>query len=126
MKKSHLLKKMQDTRNIIHGTMTPQSPLKKAPWDPTQFSQSPSATLEYFLESHLWSEISSLSKVILVLGKARSYRAPNLGCRGVSYLGDLMFCQKILHDTQCMSGHVVVTKLPTTGCPWLWPSESQE
>ena len=34
-----------------------------------------------FLESHPWSEISSLSKVILVWGKARSHRAPNLGCR---------------------------------------------
>ena len=47
------------------------------------FSQSPSAAPLYFPESHRWSEISSLSKVILVLGKARSHRAPNLGCRGV-------------------------------------------
>ena len=30
----------------------------------------------------VWSEISSLSLVILVLGKARSYRAPNLSYRG--------------------------------------------
>ena len=29
-----------------------------------------------------WSEISSFSKVILVLGKARSLRALNVGCRG--------------------------------------------
>ena len=47
----------------------------------TQFSQSPSAALSYFPESHWWSEISSLSKVILVLGEARSHRASNLGCR---------------------------------------------
>ena len=60
----------------------PQSPSKKAHWDLTQFSQSPSAAPLYFPESHQWSEISSLSKVILVLGKARSLRAPNLGCRG--------------------------------------------
>ena len=32
-------------------------------------------------ESHLWSEISSLSKVILVLGKARSHRVSNLDCK---------------------------------------------
>ena len=53
------------------------------PWDLTQFFQSPSAAPSYFPESHQWpgSEISSLSKVILVLGKARSPRAPNLGCR---------------------------------------------
>ena len=35
-----------------------------------------------FPESHRWFEISSLSKMILVLGKARSPRAPILGCRG--------------------------------------------
>ena len=34
-----------------------------------------------FPESHWWSEISSLSKVILVLGKARNGRVPNLGCK---------------------------------------------
>ena len=38
--------------------------------------------------------MSSLSKVILDLGKGRSHRAPNLCCRGLSHLGDLMFCQK--------------------------------
>ena len=39
-------------------------------------------TLSCFPESHWQSEISSLSKVILVLGKARSHRVPNLGCSG--------------------------------------------
>ena len=37
--------------------------------------------LSYFPEFHQWSKISSLAKVILVLGKARSHRAPNLCCR---------------------------------------------
>ena len=92
MKKRHLLKKIQDTRNIVHKSMMPQSPSKLAPWDLTQFSQSSAPS--YFPESHWWSEISSLSKVILILGKARSCRAPNMGCRGLSHLGDLMFCQK--------------------------------
>ena len=41
-----------------------------------------SAAPWYFPESHWQSEISSLSKVILVLGKARSRRVPNLGYRG--------------------------------------------
>ena len=36
------------------------------------FLELPSAAQSYFLESHWWSEISSLSKVILVLEKARS------------------------------------------------------
>ena len=52
----------------------------------------------YFPESHWWSEISSLSKMTLVLGKVRSGRATNLGCRVVvSHLCDLMFCQKTLN-----------------------------
>ena len=43
--------------------------------------------------------------MILVLGKARSHRVPNLGCSGgwgerISHLDDLMFCQKLCmrHD----------------------------
>ena len=40
------------------------------------------STVLYFLESHRWSEISSFSKVTLVLEKASSCRAPNLGYRG--------------------------------------------
>ena len=67
--------------------MTPQSPVKQAPWDLTQFSQLPSAALLYFPESHQWSEISASSKVILVLGKASSCRAPNLGCKGAESPG---------------------------------------
>ena len=67
--------------------MMPQSPSKWAPWYFTQFSQLPSAALLYFPESHQQSEISSLSKVILVPGKARSHRVPNLGCRGVESPG---------------------------------------
>ena len=83
--------------------MTPQSPSKEAPWDLTQFSQSPSVVPSYFPESHQCPEISSLSKVILVWGKARSPRAPNLGCRGLSHLGGLMFWKKTLHQMWHMS-----------------------
>ena len=116
----------EDTRNIAHGTMTPQSPSKWAPWDLTQFSQLPSAALSYFPKSYQRSEISSLSKVILILGKARSCRVPNLYCRGLSHLGDLMFCQKTLHETWCVSRCIVMMKLPITICPQLQPSESSE
>ena len=41
----------------------------------------------YFPESQWLSKISSLSKVILVLGKARSCRVPNLGCSGAESPG---------------------------------------
>ena len=74
--------------------MLPQAPSKEAPWDLTQFSQLPSAALLYFLESYQWSEISYLSKVILVLGKTRSRRAPNLGCRRAESPGWLHVSQK--------------------------------
>ena len=50
--------------------------------------------LLYFPGSHQWSEISSLSK-IPVLGKARSHRMPNLGCRGADSRGWLMFLKKL-------------------------------
>ena len=85
------LKKIQDTRNSIHRTIMCIVPFKVAPWDLTQFSHSPSAAPSYFPESYRWSEICSFSKVILVLGKDRSCRVSNLGCRGLSHLDDLMF-----------------------------------
>ena len=81
-------------------TMTPQSPPKQAPWDLTQFSQLSSAVSLYFPEFHPWSEISSLSRVILVLGKARSCRAQNLGCKWADHLGDLMFYQKTAQNVR--------------------------
>ena len=60
------------------------------------------------------SEISSLWKVILVLGKARSCRVPNLGCSGAESPGWFDVSQKSLHETWCMSRHIVVMKLPIT------------
>ena len=81
-------------------------PFKVPPWDLTQFSQSPSAAPSYFPESHWWSKISSLSKVILVLGKARSRKAPNLGCRGSESSGWFDVLPKIseqdmMHEWVC-------------------------
>ena len=70
------------------------------PWNLTQFSQSPSAALFYFPDSHQWSEISSFSKVILVLGKAGSHRVPNRGCTGAESPGCFDVSQKNL-STRC-------------------------
>ena len=116
-KEETLLKKIQNIRNTVHRTMMPQSPLKYALRDLTQFSQSPSAVPLYFPESHWRTEIASLLKVILVLGKARSLREPNLGCRGLSHLCYLMFLKNTLHELWCMSGLIVMMKLPITRCP---------
>ena len=85
MKKRHLLKKIQETLYIGQWCL---SPLQRTSHPGTsQFSQSRSAAPPYFPESHWRSEISSLSKVILILGKSRSCRVPNLGCSGTESLG---------------------------------------
>ena len=113
-----LIEEDTGTRNTVQKTMMPQSPSKRASWDLTQFSQSASAAPLYCPDCHRWSEISSLSKVILVLGKARSCfsqrRCQIWAVEGLSHLGDLLFCQKALHQMWCVSRHVVVMKLPIT------------
>ena len=86
--------------------------------------ESPSAASLYFPESLWQPEISFLSKVVLVLKKGWNHRAPNLGCRGLSYLGDLMFHQKTLQEMVCISGHIVVMRLLITSCPQLHPCSS--
>ena len=116
----------EDTRNIVYRTMTPQSPSKYKTWDLTELSPLPSTALWWFPESHQRSEISSLSKVIWVLGKARSTEHHSWAVKGLSHLDDLMFCQKTLHKTWCMSRSIAVIKLRITNCPELRPSESSE
>ena len=99
----------------------PQSPSKQALWDLTQLSQLSSAVPLYFPESHPWSEISSLSKVILVLGKDRSHRVPNLGCNGAESPG----CQKTLHKRDMIHeqahyrGDAVNEQLPIAVAFWI-------
>ena len=48
---------------------------------------SPNCPMNCPIISHWWSEISSLSRVTLVLGKARSRRVPNLCCGGAEPSG---------------------------------------
>ena len=50
-------------------------------------------------------------------GKARSpgYQVWAIG--RLSHLDNFMFCQKTLHKTWCMNGHIVVMNLPITSCP---------
>ena len=86
------------------GTLGPHTVLPVAISCPIVFSWIPLT---------VWSH-PSLSKVILVLGKARSQI---WAVGGLSHLGDLMFCQKTLHKTWCMCGRIDVMKLPITSCP---------
>ena len=95
----------------------PQSPSKQAPGALTQFSQLPSATLSYFPESHQRSEISSLKGDLSFSEKPEDAGCQIWAVAGLSHLGDLMFGQKTLNGTCCMSGRIVVMKLPITSCP---------
>ena len=59
-----------------------------------------SCLILHFSESLWQSEISSLSKVILVLGKTKSCKAPNLAVEEVGHLADLMFHKKQTNKTK--------------------------
>ena len=125
LKSGDLLKKIQETLYIGQWHLSPfhsrhfgTSHISPRVFFTVQNTQqnpllaSPSATPSYFLESHQQSAISSLSKVILVLGKAKSHRAPNLGCGRLSH-PVVMFRQKTLHNA--LAGFVM--KLLITSCP---------
>ena len=90
----------------------------------TQFSQSPSAALLYFPESHRWSEIFSLTKVILVWRKVRSHRAPNLGCRGAESPGwfhvlPKNFAQDTMREWARCRDEAAHHQLPITAAFWI-------
>ena len=70
-----------------------------------KFFQSPSAAPSYFLESHLHFEISSLSKVILVLGRARSWGCQIWTVGGLSHLDDWIFRKKTAQDVIYEQAH---------------------
>ena len=60
------------------------------------------------------SQISSLSRAILVLSKARSRREPKLGCKWLTDLDDVMWCfakKENLHESCRMGRRIVVMKL---------------
>ena len=66
----------------------------------------PSAVPSSLPEFHWRFEISSLSKVVLVLGKARNCRMPNLGCRGAESPGWFDISQKnSARDVMCERAH---------------------
>ena len=56
-------------------------------------------------------------RVFQFLEKAEVIGHQTWALGGLSHLGDLMFCQKILHETWCMSRYIVMMKLPVTSCP---------
>ena len=107
----------EDTRNIVHKTVTPQSPSKEAPWDLTQFSQSSQ------LPCHIFLNLTDSLKSLLFQRWFSFWEKPEVAGHqvwavvGLSHLHDLMFHKKTLHKMWCMSGHVVLMKLLITSFP---------
>ena len=86
--------------------------------------ESPSDAPSYFPESHQCSEISSLSKVILVLGKAKRHRAPNLGCSGAESPGWFGVLPKssawdVMHEPACCCDEAASHQLPMDVAFWI-------
>ena len=88
----------------------------------TSHSSPSRCQLPYFPESHRWSEISSLSKGILVLGTARSHRASNLGHRG--WVTWVVWCftknsaRDVMHEWACCPDEAANHQLPTAAAFW--------
>ena len=86
----------------------------------------------YFSESHWQSDISSISKVISVLGKARSDRAPNLGCRGAEAPGGFEVLPKcsawdMMHELVLCCDVAANHQLPTAAAFWIiWIVSAEE
>ena len=113
--------KIQETLYIGQWCL---SPLQSRHLGTSQFSQSTSAAPSYFTDPHPWSQIFSLSKVILVLGKARSHRAPNLGYRGAESPGrfDVSLknsAQNVVHERACRHDEAANHQLPIAVAFWI-------
>ena len=86
----------------------------------------------FFPKSHRWSEISSPSKMILVLGKARSLRAPNLGFRGTESPGWFEVSPKnsawdVMHERACCGDEAASHQLPIDAAYWTtWIVSTEE
>ena len=78
----------------------------------------------YFPETHWLPEISSLSKVILGLGKARILRVPNLGCRGTESPEwfDVLpknFAQDMMHEQERCRDEAANHQLSRAAAFWI-------
>ena len=67
--------------------------------------------------------ILSLSKVVLVFGKSKIHRAPNLGCRGLSHRGDLLSHGKTARDVMqewtCCRDEAASHQVPRAAAFWI-------
>ena len=98
----------------------------------TQFSQSPSAAPSYFPESHWWSEISSLSNVILVLGNVRSCKVLTWGYMGAEAprwfdVSPKNYARDVMHDQVHCRAEATNHQLPIVLAFWIiWKVSAEE
>ena len=130
---SHVMWKIEtfieeDRRYKKHCTQDNNAsvPFKVSTLGLPQFSQSPSAAPSYFPKSHQWYEIFSLSKVILVLGKARSHKTSNLGFSGAESSGwfDVSpenSVQDVMYERACCHDEAANHQLPIVAAFWTIP-----
>ena len=119
--------KIQETLHIRQWCL---SPIQSRHLGTSQVSQSPSSALSYFPESHWWSEISFLSKVIS-FGEARSLRVPNLGHTGAESRGWFDVSQKtsawdVMHEQMCCHDKGAIHQLRITETFWIIKTMSAE
>ena len=80
-----------------------------------------------FLESHRWSEICSLSKVIFSFGKSQKVAVHQIwAVRGLSPLGDLIFwflpknsAWDMMHEQVCCHDKAANHQLPLAAAFWI-------
>ena len=127
--------------------MAPQASSKSAPWDLTQFSQHLFHCSKHSAKSFVGIAIScpvvlswiSLTVWILfpfkgdlVLGKARSLRVPNLGCRGAESPGWFDVSLKnsawdMVHERARCRDEAASHQLPVTAAFWIiWVVSAEE
>ena len=120
----------EDTRNIVHRTMT-LGPLQSRHLGTSHSSPSCHQLPCNIFLSHQQSEISSLSKVILVLGKARNRRAPNLGCSRAESLewfdvSPKNSAQDLMHYQVCCHDEAANHQVPIAAAFYIIPIVSAE
>ena len=121
MENEHLLRKIQKMLYIGQWHL---SPLPSRYLGTSHSSNLHQTAPSYFLECHLFSEISSFSKLILVLGETRSHKAPNLSCMGPESPGWFDVLPKnsawdVMHEQACCCDEAANCQLPIATGFWI-------
>ena len=110
--------------------MMPQFSSKKSPWDLIQFSQSPSAALSYFPESHRWSEVFPF-KGDFSFGKSQKPQGTKSRLYGAELPGwfDVLqrnSAQDMMHEQAHCCDEAANHQLPMAATSWIIQIVSME